>query len=146
MRCRWIILLLLPLFLGGCLSNVDMRQRVILTAVGIDGADVPGHVTITAQLLNALKAPQGDADAVLVISSTGHTGFDAARNMVKEVGRKVFWGQIQAIVIGEEVLREVNAAQLLDFLDRDFEPSRLAYVLVARGQRVLWSWGVVAVC
>lgn len=135
MRCRWIILLLLlPLFLGGCLSNVDMRQRVILTAVGIDGADVPGHVTITAQLLNALKAPQGDADAVLVISSTGHTGFDAARNMVKEVGRKVFWGQIQAIVIGEEVLREVNAAQLLDFLDRDFEPSRLAYVLVARGQ------------
>ena len=47
--------------------------------------------------------------------------------------RRLFFPQNKIIVIGEEMAR-ASIAPLLDFFDRDPEPRRLSWLLIAKGK------------
>lgn len=142
MRKKFLILLTIAFItLGGCWSRRELDTLAIVTAVGIDKAKEDGKISIAFQILkpSEIKAPSsgstgsGGSKGVWVLSSTGYTVFDAARNATMQSDRRLFFPQNKIIVIGEEMAR-TGISPLLDFFDRDPEPRRLSWLLIAKGK------------
>ena len=130
----------------GCWNRRELDTLAIITAVGIDKSQEDGKISVTFQIMkpSEVKASSGSkgsggsggsggSKAVWVFTSTGYTVFDAARNAIMQSDRRLFFPQNKIIVIGEEVAR-TGIAPLLDFFDRDPEPRRLSWLLIAKGK------------
>ena len=125
----------------GCWSRRELDTLSIISAIGIDKSEEDGKLSVTFQIIkpSALKgsssseaAPSGST-GVLVLTSTGYTIIDAARNATMQSDRKLFFPQNKVIVVGEELARE-GINPLLDFLNRDPEQRRSSWLLVAKGK------------
>ncbi|OPJ55383.1 Ger(x)C family spore germination protein [Alkalithermobacter paradoxus] len=129
-----IIIILVSINLTGCWSNNSLRERSIVIGVGLDkGYD--GEIELTLQIAKPglLKANQPTVqNAVKVVSFKGNTVFEAARNALKMIDKKPYYGHYQIIVIGEELAKE-GIEDYLDFFARDHEPGLKPYVLVSKG-------------
>lgn len=127
--------------LSGCWSAREINERVFLAAAGMDPAPPPERVEITYQLIrptavtSAGKSGRGGSSeekGVWVISNTAPTTVEATRRAALETGRKIFWGQLQVLVVGEEVARQ-GLQPYLDFLGRIREARHLTWLVVAKG-------------
>ncbi|TDA64046.1 MAG: Ger(x)C family spore germination protein [Clostridia bacterium] len=128
-------------FLSGCWSAKEINERVFLAAAGVDPAPPPERVEVTYQLIRpAAVTPAGrsgrggssEEKGVWVISNTAPTILEASRRAALETGRKIFWGQLQVLVVGEEVARQ-GLQPYLDVLGRIRESRHLAWLVVAKG-------------
>lgn len=143
-----IVLLLMPVFTSGCWNNVDLNDRVFVVGAGLDKSS-SGKIDFSVQILkpSALGARKqgGNVKVTETISSQGVTVFDAIRNMLTKGNKKLFYGHIQVIVIGEELARQ-GIADALDWFDRDTEADIRSLVLIARGttaRQILQAEGAV---
>ncbi|MEW6624503.1 MAG: Ger(x)C family spore germination protein [Bacillota bacterium] len=135
--CLILICLMLNL---GCWNKVELNERAFVMGVGVDKGE-NDTVKLTVQILLPEKVGVPSAGAVgsdsekpvWVVTSTGHTIFDAVRNFVMQSGRKLFWQYNKIIIIGEEAAWE-GILPILDFFARDHEIRLDNKVLVARGK------------
>ncbi|KZL92412.1 spore germination protein B3 precursor [Clostridium magnum DSM 2767] len=121
----------------GCWNNRDLTKRSFAVAVGIDKNE-ENKIEVTMQVVKPqmIKGTsegglRSKENAVWTLSSTGETTFDAIRNFLKMVDRKIFLTHIQIIVIGERLARE-GVMETLDFFERDQEANFQSFVLVAK--------------
>ncbi|MDD4570144.1 MAG: Ger(x)C family spore germination protein [Tepidanaerobacteraceae bacterium] len=140
MRKGLLILLtaIVSLTVVGCWNRRELDTLAIVTAVGIDKSKEDGKITTTMQIMKpseikSASSGSGGSKGVWVVTSTGYTVFDSVRNATMQSDRKLFFAQNRAIVIGEEIARE-GVTPLLDLFDRDPEPRRLTWLLVAKGK------------
>jgi spore germination protein KC len=66
------------------------------------------------------------------MTATGYTVFEAVRNLNSISPRRPFWAHARFIVFGEDMARD-GLQEALDFFDRDGEPRRTSYILMAQG-------------
>lgn len=129
------LLLCSILLLPGCWNRVEIEERAIVAAIGFDKA-AEGKMEVTAQIIKPGEMKPGDGggggEAVAVYSGTGYDMFDAVRGMAREVGRKLYFPELQVMVIGEDLARE-GVGSVMDFTIRDAEPSLRMWILVTRG-------------
>lgn len=125
---------------SGCWNRRELNTLAIIMAIGIDKAPEDGKIKLTTQVLkpDEIKAPaatggQGSPKGVWVLTSTGHTIFDAYRNATMQSDRKLYNSQTKVIVISEEMAR-AGVRPILDFFDRDHELRRLSWLLIAKGE------------
>jgi len=141
-RIREILVLLsiclIMITISGCWNNRDVTEISIAAAVGIDKTD-DHKIEVTVQLVKpaAMKLGEGGGGggkekAVEVFSSTGETVFECFRNLLVIVNKKIFFGHLQLIVIGEQMARD-SLGDVLDIFARDHEASRQAGVIIAKG-------------
>jgi spore germination protein KC len=131
------------LLLPGCWNQVDIEERGIVAALGIDKAAEEGKLAVTVQIIKPgeIKAggkgqgggAAGGGEAVAVYTDTGYDLFDALRNLARQTGRKLYFPEMAVLVLGEALARE-GVGSVMDFMVRDAEPSMRTWVLVARGQ------------
>lgn len=140
MRKGLLILLtaIVSLTVVGCWNRRELDTLAIVTAVGIDKSKEDGKITTTMQIMKpseikSASSGSGGSKGVWVVTSTGYTVFDSVRNATMQSDRKLFFAQNRAIVIGEEIARE-GVTPLLDLFDRDPEPRRLTWLLIAKGK------------
>lgn len=134
MKKRFLILFIIVFItLNGCWSRRELDTLAIVTAIGIDKAKEDGKISVAFQILkpSEVKTPSsgstgsGGSKGVWVLTSTGYTVFDAARNATMQSNRRLFFPQNKIIVIGEEMAR-ASIAPLLDFLIVTRNPGALA--------------------
>jgi spore germination protein KC len=125
------MLLVLPLLLGGCWSGVEVQRRAILSSAGVDIADDPSLITLTMQVIKPVMKSSSE-DAILIVSSVADSLFMATRKVREMLSRRPYWGQLQIFVVSEEIARK-SIKPVLDFLSRDYEPNRQAWILIAKG-------------
>lgn len=129
---------------AGCWSRREINTLAFAAGVGIDIADEPGKVVLTAQVIKPgdIGTPQaggkgggggGKAEPVWVSESMGDTVFDAVRSFATQSPRRLNLTHNEIIVIGKEAA-EKGVRPLLDFFARDPEPRRTAWVIVADGK------------
>jgi len=140
-RKYFILLMILTLALAGCWNRRELDTLSIVSAIAIDKSEEEGKLSVAFQIIQPSRikgsSPTGGTEAegtkgVWVLTSTGHTIFDAARNATAQSDRRLFFPQNKVIVIGEELARE-GIAPLLDFFHRDPEPRRMSWLLIAKG-------------
>jgi len=139
-----LILIFAIIALAGCWNRRELDTLAIVSAIGIDKADEEGKLSVAFQIIQPSKikgsssSPSGGFEAdnsngAWVLTSTGYTIFDAARNATMLSDRRLFFPQNKIIVIGEELARE-GIGPLLDFFNRDPEPRRISWLLVSKGK------------
>lgn len=102
---RWMaVVLLFAVLLCGCMQSVELKERGIVQAIGVDYDD--GFYTVTLQIFNPQSTGQTSFDASKlnnkVIQVQGSSISDALRRATLQNGRKMFLGNNKIIVIGRE--------------------------------------------
>ena len=133
-----VLLLVIPMLLGGCWSRREIERLAFVQAVAVDKAQESDKIQLTVELArpSALAATsQGGGSlesAVWRVSSTGYTVFDAIRNFASQAPRQLFWAHNRLIVFGEEIARD-GLEDVLDAFFRDPEMRRSVKVIVCKG-------------
>lgn len=133
-----VLLLCTMLSATGCWNWVEIEERGIVAALGVDQAAEDGMLEVTVQIIKPGEIiggveGKGSPPAVAVYTDTGYSLFDALRNLARQTGKKLFLAEMTVLVVGEDMARE-GVGSIIDFIRRDHEPGLRIWVLVARGR------------
>ena len=152
-----LILTIVSLCIGGCWDRKELEENHFVLAVAIDSASqgqdesnvesfLQPHGSkryrLSFQIMDLMprqssigspQAPQGETTAY-VISGTGESLFEIFRDMLGQVSREFWFEHIQAIVISEEVVRQVGLEPIMDFFRRDKQMRWLTKLMITSGQ------------
>ncbi|MBM7856121.1 spore germination protein KC [Desulfohalotomaculum tongense] len=134
------LLLVLSLVLqGGCWSRKELSDLAIIMAAGIDRTP-DGNIRLTVQIARprafgggTVRPSAAQENNAWVLSQTGETVLDAERELEKKVSRKIYWGHMVILVLGQEAARE-GIRSLINFFSRSPNARETLWVLVARGK------------
>lgn len=104
------------------------------------GLDKKGNkILLSQQIVNpgAITAKGGAASSdapVTLFQETGNSIQDAGRKMITSSTRKVYTGQLQMLIIGEELAKE-GLSDVLDHISRDHQYRKDFFVVIARGTK-----------
>lgn len=132
---RYVCAAMVLLLAAGC-SRLELNDRGFIMGVAIDGAD-NGQYELTAQFYKPTEGTAANSpkkESSFRIRATGHSIFDAVRDLSIHVGRKAQWSHMQVILIGEELARTKPLGDILDFFYRDNEPRLTTAILIAKGR------------
>jgi spore germination protein KC len=156
-RCLFgVILLMTSSLLSGCWDRIEIEERATILAIAIDPmentikqnitgpyakSDMPGY-KITAQVAIPGRIPLGPGGSgsggsasenpVLVISSTGKTIADTMNALQMQLAERLFFGQLRIIIVNQDLAR-TGIHDIQDFLHRNAESRRLAWLLISTG-------------
>ncbi|WP_209125178.1 Ger(x)C family spore germination protein [Alkalihalobacillus sp. BA299] len=134
---RKILLVILSTFviLSGCWNYKELNDLAFTLAMGID-KEGKQHL-ITNQVLNP-NALAGDSplpdSPVTIYQESGYGVQEAMRKMTTKSTRKLFIGQLQIIILGEEYAKE-GIQELLDHFLRDHDYGKDFYFVIAKGEK-----------
>lgn len=135
-----ISLLILSILLQtGCWSKTELTKLAIVTAIGID-INENREIEVSLQFVKVGEASSGQSKGgspsqekqYIVITSKGETVFEAVRNLLNSVDRKVVYSNMKVIILGEKLAKE-GITQILDVFERQTQTPPTAKVLVADG-------------
>lgn len=148
--------------LSGCWDRYELEERANILGLSIEIAekhrvkDVPEvtHIEgkfpdnegdtiykVTAQLAVPGKIKlgpeggggQGSEKTAWVLETYGYTMKDAMANLQQQLAEKIYLGHLQIVVVPEE-LAEMGLTDITDFLRRDYEVRRTAWLIVSEGK------------
>ncbi|MGI6037113.1 MAG: Ger(x)C family spore germination protein [Limnochordia bacterium] len=137
---RAIFLILCLLLLTGCWNRREIETLGFVSVVGLDRAPEDDKIMVTVHVDKPFSVASSEGGGVQlekgfwVVSSTGHTVFEAIRNFTSQTPRRLSFFHNQFIIFGEELARE-GVKDVLDFFDRDGEPRRLAQLMIGKDAR-----------
>lgn len=127
---------------SGCIPYLELKQESIVEGMGID-SDGAGGYTLTFQIFKP-KGGGGDdgkkssSSQETILTSSGRTLNDAIRNATLQVGRKLYFSNNRAYVIGEDVCKS-DITNIVDFMERNeqFVPREKIFVAKGRAADIL---------
>lgn len=116
--CLFFVLLT-SVLLTGCWDYEGLNKMTVVTGVGLDQKDAGGEYQLCFETVD-LSIPIKDSGAQSkIIQAEGISIFDAVRNAKKRVANKLYFSQAQIVVISDEIARNNNICDLLDWFFRD---------------------------
>ena len=144
----WAFLAIVPVVLSvtGCWSRREIEDIGFALSIGVDHAAEEGEIMITVHIAKPFAISTGVAGAVdekpfWQVSSTGHTVFEAWRNLRQQSPRRPLLHHSRFIVFGEEFARG-GIREAIDFFSREGEVRETNTVVVAKGVKaseVVWN-------
>ena len=137
MRLRYVFLPIIFCFLVllcGCSTPVDIRDRAIVQAMGIDYEDNEYKITLQEykpQSSAGSKEGSGGSENIYVISK-GKTLFDALKNAEAKDGNQIFYGHSRVFLIGEDAAKE-GILQIAEFMNSNYQLSLNSAVMLTEG-------------
>jgi len=131
----WFLLALTLLSLAGCWNRREMETLGFVIGAAFDWVEAESEYEVTVQIVQAAAlSPNGGGagPAFTTIQSRGKTVFDAVRHANSITSRKIWWGHMQVLLIGEAAARR-GIAEVLNWISRDGETRLLYWVLLTRG-------------
>lgn len=89
------------LFLVGCWDYNEMNMQEIVLVAAVDRADDGINLTVRC-------APRGEDEKSMIYTSSGESFYTAVRELSERTDKKMYWGHISTILIGEEALPLVD--------------------------------------
>jgi spore germination protein KC len=133
-----ICIILGCLFSSGCWDRVEIEDMGLVTLAGFDRTE-DGLIKLSVHIAKPFAISGAGQDIIdekpfWPVTTTGHTVFQAVRNLASESPCQVFWAHCRVLLIGERLAREANGiAQVLDFFMRDLETRNNVRLLVVKG-------------
>lgn len=131
------IFLILTMFLTGCWDNNDINDLIIVSSMALDKGESDNlKVTLLCIRPTSQKSLEnekiGQNNDVIIFSSEGEDIMDACNKISKKISRKLFFSQMENVLMGEYLARE-NAAEYLDFFARHPEPPLKTHMFLVKG-------------
>ncbi|MBF8984067.1 Ger(x)C family spore germination protein [Lutibacter sp. B2] len=122
------IIFINSVFITGCWNYREIEQMAIVSGLAIDKKG--DKYEITVEVINP-ESGQGLKMNPNMYTAEGNTIFDAVRNMITTVGKKLYWSHAKVIVVSENVAKE-GVLSVLDFITRDGETRSNIWLLVSK--------------
>lgn len=129
-----ILLCLLPaLTLSGCWSYKSLNDISIVMGFGVDKDPVTGDYSMSTEVVDLTKGVKEGSPAAKLIESRGRTIFGAVREAKRKLLNRLYFGNTQIAVMGEDYARNEGLWDLMDWMLRDAEGRETVTMLVMKG-------------
>ena len=131
-----LIIILSVLINTGCWDRRDFEKFILIKGIAVDKAEDENRVKYTVQVIVPSPEAGGSKPAGIdtyTLSSTGYSLYDANRNLVKQTGKKPFYGHSEVIIFSEEIAKK-GISPYLDYFIRDPEIRGRSSIVVAKGE------------
>lgn len=120
--CCLLMLWVMNIMLWGCWNYNEIGEKAVVMAVAVDYDRVKDEIVLSAEIATP-KEEKGkmtlDAE---VITASGKNFFDAARNAVGRIGKRLFWSHAKVLIFGQDLVdQEDKFIGTLDWFKRDQE-------------------------
>lgn len=130
---KFTILVMLLSFSITFLSCYDYRETsdmAIITGMAIDKTKENKYL-LTIEYAK-VASNEGNTESIGEIASIeGDTIFDAARNAIGKVGKKLYWGHAKVVIINKNIA-ESGISPIIDWINRDSEMRSEMFFLIAK--------------
>ncbi len=134
---KLILLLPLCLMLGGCWDQQPIEQLGFVAMVGVDGT--PGHIhmfarTVIPENLPSSMSPSASGNrsaGVTTYEGTGPDLYMASKAAGGHSPKRLYFGQLQAIIVSESLASAGDLGDILDNYVRHAKCRNLAWVYLA---------------
>lgn len=133
-----LLLCIVSLVTAGCWNNRELTNMSIVIGMGVDTVPNSEKYRVSFQIVNAgaLQASgssQGGTNMlpIVIYSETNDSLFGALRKVSRKVPRRLFFGHIQLVVVGDSAARK-GLQDIFDFFERSHEVRMNSTVLIAR--------------
>ncbi len=141
-----LTMVLVVVSVAGCWSRKEIEDIGFVLSVGVDHAAKEGEIMVTVHIAKPFAISMGVSGAVdekpfWQVSSTGHTVFEAVRNLRQQSPRRPLLSHSRFIVFGEELARG-GIGDVIDFFAREGEVRETSVVVVAKdvkASEVVWN-------
>lgn len=114
------------LAISGCWSSVEINKRFFVNMIILDKAEQGIELTLAIPLTNRLipgmvggsSSGSGNKEPHMFITKKARNIGEAYRKIQSDISRKISFGQVRVIVVGNELAAE-GMSSVLDFLARD---------------------------
>ena len=131
-----VIVCLLPaLALSGCWSYRSLSDISIVTGLGVDKDPATGDYNIAAEVVDLTKSIKEGGPGAKLVEARGKTIFGAVRDAKRKLLNRLYFGNVQVVVLSEEVARDVGIRNVADWLLHDAEIRETLNMLVMKGGR-----------
>lgn len=122
-------LFLLAIFLSGC-GKIEVNDACIPLSLGVDYRD--NQLVVSAQLANPVNPEKsgGDTKQFRVITASGQTFTEAARNVNLSLASVPLWSHTQLSVLGENLAQD-DISPVVDFLARNRHVRKNNFLVLA---------------
>jgi spore germination protein KC len=135
--CFIMIFMMIPILITGCTPYKELKELEIVEGMGIDKSP-DGSFLVTFQGFKASSSGTGGGNQSVsnqteILQCTGKTLFDASRNFTKQTGKKMYYSNVQALVVGKDVCMS-DFSSIMDFLERNHEIAPMERVFMAESK------------
>ena len=128
-----VIVCLLPaLALSGCWSYRSLSDISIVTGLGVDKDPATGDYKISAEVVDLTKSIKEGGPGAKLVEARGKTIFGAVRDAKRKLLNRLYFGNVQVVVLSEEVARDVGIRNVADWLLHDAEIRETLNMLVMK--------------
>lgn len=125
-----VIILNFSLTLLSCYDYRETSDMAIITGMAIDKTKEDKYL-LTIEYAK-VAAREGATESIGEIASIeGDTIFDAARNAISKVGKKLYWGHAKVVIINKTIA-ETGISPIIDWINRDSEMRSEMFFLIAK--------------
>jgi spore germination protein KC len=114
----FLIIAIMIFPLGGCWNYRGLNEMAIVIGIAIDKNTQNDNYHLSFEMVDTSSPIKEKGPSSKIIESEGKTLFDAARNAKKKTTNKLYYGHTQVVVLSEEVARNEDMSNIIDWLDR----------------------------
>jgi len=125
-----VLIIIICLLFTGCWDYVNLNEIDIVLGIGIDKGDEDNY-KLTFEVVDLANSNKQSGITTFLLESSGSTIFDTVRNAKKKSTNKIYFGNVQIVILSEEIARE-GIGQVIDFFMRDLEPREALNYLISK--------------
>jgi spore germination protein KC len=122
--------LLLPL--TGCWSYHGLNEITIVAGVGIDLDPSSGDYLLSCEIIDLASTGKETGVKSKIVDSRGATIFEAVRNAKKRLVNKLYWGNAQVLVIGNQLAEQGGVSAAINWFISDAECRETVSIIVSQ--------------
>lgn len=136
-KIKWMLIVAMFILLSGCWSGLEISDRAFILGVALD-TDSDDIIELTAQMFKPTTSDEDGkmepSTSVLTITEENDTTSSISSSLPIQVGRKVSWGHLSLIMIGEELAKQGNLDRVLNYFFRATEPRSSTSIIIVEGR------------
>lgn len=131
-----LILVFILILLSGCQNYAEINNYAIVSGISIDkGEKNPNNYTVGIQIMNAKKDEESDNSLITFYKSSGNTIFEALEKITLDSPKELYLGHNEVVVINDELAKETDPLDFLDYFMRESKVEKDSYVMIAKDDK-----------
>ena len=124
------LIIIFCILVSGCWNYNGLNQLSIVSGVAIDKNQENNHYLLTIEIFD-LSGRDG-ASKSQIVETEGETVFQAIRNAKKRLTKKLYFSDMQLLVVSNQIAKEEGVQSLLDWFIRNEKPRENFSVIISQ--------------
>ncbi|WP_101911086.1 Ger(x)C family spore germination protein [Marasmitruncus massiliensis] len=121
--------------LNGCWDYRGLNEITLVSGVAVDKDPLTGRYLVSCEIIDLTQSLQEKGPTGKVIESEGSTIFEAVRNAKRRLVNKLYFGNAQVLVLSEQVVKEEDLGDVIDWFLRDAECRETVHVVISQEKK-----------